>query len=220
MPGYIAVRNANANQSVLNWTAAVRYLSGADWLVLSPAVGLNNGTIRVDAIPQKLAPGTYTAQIVIDAGEAGSRIVPVTLVVNALPPQQPTTPTTPTGPTTPTTPTTPPVTPPVNTPGVTSVTNGANFLPGPVVPGSIATVKGTKFSGKTVAVTFDAIPARVIYTDATQINLQVPDRLAGKSSAQMIVSVDGVNSSSMAIPLTGVSPAIFNNGILNENGWE
>ena len=50
---------------------------------------MNNGTIRVDATPQKLAPGTYTAQIVIDAGQAGSRIVPVTLVVNALPPQQP-----------------------------------------------------------------------------------------------------------------------------------
>jgi uncharacterized protein (TIGR03437 family) len=141
---------------------------------------------------------------------AGVKSVPVTVVVTALPPTTPPV-------TTPPVTTPPPVTPPVNTPGVTSVTNGANFLSGPVVAGSIATVKGTKFSGKSVAVTFDGTPAKVLYTDEGQINVQVPDGLGNKSSAQVVVTVDGQNSPAMTVPLAYVAPAIFSNGILNQD---
>ena len=209
LPGYIAVQNANKNLSVLVWTASARYLSGADWLVLSPSSGLNGGTVRVDASPQKLAPGTYTAQVLIDAGVAGSKAIPVTLIVNALPPAQPPAVTP------------PPVTPPpapANVPGVTSISNGANFLAGPVVSGSIATIKGTKLSGKDVSVTFDGVAARILYTSDTQINVQVPDGMGTKTSSQVVVTVDGVSSPAMTVPLARVAPAIFANGILNQNG--
>ena len=205
LPGYIAVQNANRNQSVLNWTASVKYQSGADWLVLSPSFGLNNGTVRVDAAPQKLAPGTYNAQVLIDAGVAGSKLIPVTLQVNALPPV-------PLPPVV-----TPPPPAPVVTPGVTSVTNGANFLPGPVVAGSIATIKGTKFSGKSLAVTFDGASAAILYSNDTQINLLVPDSVRGKASAQVVVTVDGVSSPATTVPVAVLAPAIFANGVLNQD---
>jgi len=206
LPGYIAVQNVNKNQSILNWTASVKYQIGADWLVLSPSFGLNNGTVRVDATPRKLAPGTYTAQVLIDAGVAGSKLIPVTLQVNALPPVTPQ-------------PAPPIVTPPAPavTPGVISITNGANFLPGPVVAGSIATIKGTRFTGKSLAVTFDGVAATILYSNDTQINLQVPESLGTKASAQVVVTVDGVSSPAMTVPLAAVAPAIFANGILNED---
>ena len=60
-PGYIAVQNTNASQSLLNWVASIKYQNGSDWLTLENPFGLNNGSIRVWAQPQKLAPGTYSA---------------------------------------------------------------------------------------------------------------------------------------------------------------
>ena len=67
-PGYIAVQNPNASQSILNWVASIKYQSGSDWLTLENPSGLNNGSVRVWAQPQKLAPGTYNASIIIDGG--------------------------------------------------------------------------------------------------------------------------------------------------------
>jgi uncharacterized protein (TIGR03437 family) len=191
---------------VLNWVASIKYQNGADWLTLENPFGLNNGSIRVWAAPQKLAPGTYSASIVIDGGLAGIKTVPVTLVVTALPANPTPTPTpTPV----------PPV--PANTPGVTSITNGANFLPGPVVAGSLATLKGTKFTGKTVAVTFDNIPATVLYTNDSQLNVQVPDGLGAKTSAQVVVTVDGLSSTPMTVPLAFAAPAICDSCVLNQD---
>jgi uncharacterized protein (TIGR03437 family) len=211
LPGYIAVQNANASQSILNWTASVTYQSGSGWLTLSPNVGLNNGTIRVDAQPQKLAPGTYNAIVTVDGGVAGVKRIPVVLLVNALPPV------TPPPVVTPPVVTPPVVTPPAVVPGVTGITNGANFLAGPVVAGSVATIKGTRFTGTNVSVTFDGIAAKVLFSNDTQINLLVPDGVGAKSAAQVVVTVDGASSPATAVALASVAPAVFNNGILNQD---
>jgi uncharacterized protein (TIGR03437 family) len=201
-PGYIAVQNPNRNQSVLNWVATIKYQNGSDWLTLENPFGLNNGSIRVWAAPQKLAPGTYNAWVVIDGGSAGTQSVPVTLIVTALPPTTP-----PSNP--------PPVTTPPNNPAVTSVTNGANFLAGPVVAGSIAAISGSKFSGKSLAVTFDGTAAKILNSSDTQINVLVPDGLGSKTSAQVVVTVDGLTSTAMTVPLAFAAPAICANCILN-----
>jgi len=202
-PGYIAVQNPNRDFSVLNWVATIRYQNGSDWLTLEQPFGLNNGSVRVWAQPQKLAPGTYNAAIVIDGGTAGTKSVPVTLIVSALPPTTP-------PPTTP-----PPVTTPSNNPAVTGVTNGANFLPGPVVPGSIASIRGSKLTGKTIGVTFDGTDAKVLSGTDTQINVLVPDGMASKKTAQVVVTVDGLSSTAMSVPLAFAAPAICDNCILN-----
>src|SRR6266446_6180430 len=67
-----------------------------------------------------------------------------------------------------------------------------------------------------VSVSFNAVPARLLYTGATQINLQVPAELALKTTAQMIVTVDG-QSAAQTVGLALVSPAIFSPGILNQD---
>jgi uncharacterized protein (TIGR03437 family) len=197
-PGYIAVQNPNRGQSVLTWTASVKYQNGSDWLFLDNAFGINNGSVRVWAQPQKLAPGTYNAGVIIDAGAAGAKSVPVTLIVSALPPT-----------------TTPPAAAPSNNPAVTSVTNGANFLPGAVVAGSIASIGGSKLSGKSVGVTFDGAAATIVSSSDTQINVLVPDGVSGKNSAQVVVTVDGLTSTAMTVPIAFAAPAICNNCVLN-----
>ena len=53
--------------------------------------------------------------------------------------------------------------------------------------------------------------------EARNIGLQVPEQLAGKTSAQVIVTADGQASAPQAVQLAVVSPAIFTNGILNQN---
>jgi uncharacterized protein (TIGR03437 family) len=100
---------------------------------------------------------------------------------------------------------------------VTSVTNAANFLPGPLVPGSLATLKGANFSGNSVAVSFDGLPERILFFNSGQINLQLPAALAGKASAQMIVTVDGSASQPQPAGLAPAAPAVFQNGVFNQD---
>jgi len=66
-------------------------------------------------------------------------------------------------------------------------------------------------------VTFDGNLAPIIYKSATQINLQVPAAVAGETSSQMVVMVDGHSSAPQAVPLAAAAPGIFNPGVLNQN---
>jgi uncharacterized protein (TIGR03437 family) len=136
--------------------------------------------------------------VVIDAGPlAGSATIPVTLTVQALP--------------------TPPAAPKVT---VTSVVNAATFASTPLVAGSLATLMGSNLNGKAVAVTFDSLAATVLYNSATQINLQVPEGLASKSSASLVVTVDGSASAPQTVMLAPAWPAIFAHGVLNQDNRE
>jgi uncharacterized protein (TIGR03437 family) len=175
----------------MQWSAIAAYTNGANWLRLLPSSGVNNGTVRVDALTAGLQPGTYQATITIDAGPlAGTQKVPVTLVVTAPPPPRPT---------------------------VQTVGNAADGSVATLAPGSLASVFGTNLGGQTVQVTFDGSAAKVLYSNATQINLQVPSGLAGKSTAQMIVSVDGNAGTAVMVKLAASAPAIFPDAVLNED---
>jgi uncharacterized protein (TIGR03437 family) len=182
----------------------VFYQNGSGWLTLDNAGGQNNGSVRVYAQSLNLTSGIYKATVVIDAGPmAGSITIPVTLT--AIAPQLP-----PPTPTPAPTPTVPQVT-------VTSVVNAATFSPTALVPGSLGTVLGTNLSGKNVGVTFDGKPATLLYVSATQINLQVPPDLGAKTSASMVVTVDGTSSAPTAVALSPAWPGIFNPGVLNQD---
>lgn len=183
--GYIPIRNEGAG--VLRWTASTT----ARYLRLDPTQGINNGTVRVDALAI-LAPGTHSASILIDAGPvSGSRTVPVVLTV---PPQIGGAP-----------------------PVVSAVVNAADGTISSVVPGSLASVYGSRFSGGTALVTFDGTPAQVLYSSDTQINVLVPLALAGKTTAQTRVSVDGNAGAPLTVPVAAAAPAIFPGGVLNQN---
>lgn len=186
--GAIGIKNLSAG--TLNWQASVTYASGSGWLVLSALSGSGSASIGVFADPATLAPGVYQATIVIDSGTmAGSKSVPVTLtVISASSPVL-----------------------------VTSVTNAADFHPGPVVPGSLAAVFGSGLAGQSVFVTFDGMAANLLYTGAKQINLRVPPELSGRISSRMVVTVDGAASAPVNVALAALAPAIFTPGILNQD---
>ena len=192
--GYIRVNNQGGG--VMRWSTTVTYQNGSGWLRVDPSDGVNNATIRVDASPGNLAPGTYQALLTIDGGPlAGARTVAIKLTITPAAP----------------------VPVPVQLPAIRALMNSATFTAGPVVPGSLATVMGTRLNGKNVAVTLDGLPARLLFNNDTQINLLVPAELGAKASAQAVVSVDGNQSLAFNIGLSRVAPGIFPGAVLNED---
>jgi uncharacterized protein (TIGR03437 family) len=189
--GYIEVQNASGG--VLNWTTSITYQNGSGWLSVSPASGVNNGTIRVDATPGSLAAGTYQATLTIDAGPgAGARTIPITLTITPAPGA-------------------------IAGPVVSSVVNAATFSAGPVAPGSIATIMGSAFTGSNLTVAFDGTPAQILFSNDKQINLLVPAMLGSKTTAQFTVAANGAASTPQNIALAPFAPGIFQNGILNQD---
>ena len=189
---YIRIFNTGGN--VLIWNATVAYKNGADWLRVFPASGINDARIRVDAIPNNLAPGIYDATLTIDAGpQSGTVALPVHVQVVAAPPPVPA------------------------APLITSVVNAATFAAGPLVRGSFGTIKGANLAGKTTSVMFDNVAATLIYTSANQLNVLVPAQLSSRTSTQLVVTVDGVANAARTVALADVAPGIFNPGILNQD---
>ena len=191
---YILVHNVGGG--IMNWAALVSYTNGSGWLILDRTSGENDGTVRAWASPQGLAAGTYQARIVIDAGPlAGNATIPVIFTVLAG---------------------TPPLPAPVVT--VNRVVNAATFTVTPLVPGSLGTLFGANLSGKSVSVTFDGTPSPLLlYVGAGQINFQVPASLGSKTSAQLVVTVDGSSSAPQTVALAPVWPSIFAHGVLNQD---
>lgn len=185
---------SNSGSGLLSWTVSVQYKSGNAWLHTYPTSGLDASVVRLDAIPQGLALGTYQAVVTVDAGPlAGTRSFDVSFVV------------------------TPFVPPPPAVPRITAATNAASFASGPLVAGSLATIWGAAFQGNSVVVTFDGLPATVLFRNDRQINLRVPAALQSQNSAQVRVSVDNVDSLPFSVALADANPGIFANGILNQD---
>jgi len=188
LEGYLPVNNSGGG--IMNWFATVAYQNGSGWLNLSLTSGQNFGSIIVTASGKGLAPGTYNATININAGSAGSFSEPVTLTVTPAP---------------------------AATVVVSKVVNPATFAQTPLVAGSLGTIMGTHLKGGNVSVTFDGAPATLLYNSDTQINLQVPLSVASKTSANMIVTVDGTSSAPQQVALAPAWPSVFPGAILNQD---
>jgi uncharacterized protein (TIGR03437 family) len=75
-------------------------------------------------------------------------------------------------------------------------------------------------------VTFDGIPAPIIYTKSTQVSVMVPYEIAGKTSTSMVVSYNGASSAPLAVNVVSAAPGIYTlnqsgtgqGAILNQNG--
>jgi uncharacterized protein (TIGR03437 family) len=185
---YVPVKNLGGG--VLNWIASLSYTNGSGWLNLMDASGVNNGTVRLDANALNLTPGTYGATLTVDAGGAGRRLVAITLVVTQAV---------------------------VAGPQITAVENAASFEKVPVVPGSLATIMGSAFNGKNVSATFDGLPATILFSNATQINLLVPAGLGAKTSSQLVVTVDSASSAPMTVQVAPFAPGIFAGAVVNQD---
>jgi uncharacterized protein (TIGR03437 family) len=155
--------------------------------------------------PAGLAAGTYSGTITVTAPSAGNspQILTVALVVS-LP----------------------------GAPAPTNVVNAASQLPGAVAPGEIISIYGSNLgpitgvgptiNGQTVAtsvagvtVSFDNIPAPLLYVSARQVNAVVPFELAGRAQTQMVVQFDTVNSTELTLNVTDTDPGLFT---VTENG--
>ncbi len=226
-PAYIPVHNTGSG--AMQWTATAQYATGSGWLLLE----VDTGTLRIFAVPKALAAGTYQASVIVDAGPlAGSVTLPVTLTVSPAPAGSGTGTAggsgsgsssgsgsgsgsgTSSGSGSGSGSSTPPATPVVT---VSSILNAATLQSTPLVPGSLGTVMGSNLSGKIVAVTFDGLSADILYSSATQINLQVPAALAGKNSSTLVVTADGNSSAPQTVVLAATWPAIFSGGVLNQD---
>src|SRR6202041_3479673 len=85
--------------------------------------------------------------------------------------------------------------------------NEAPFPVGTVAPGEIVSLFGSSL-GPAPTVTFDGIPAPVLYAGANQINAVVPYSI-GSTSTQMTVQVDGQSYGPVAMPVASAVPGIF-----------
>ena len=195
-PGSFLIHNVGGGS--MGWSISVIYQGGTGWLVFDPPSGTNEATVKVTANTKTLTAGISLATVIVNAGAAGSNSIAVFLTVGAATPP-------------------PPVTPSVV---VSQVLNAATLQVAPLVAGSLATLMGSHLSGKSVAVTFDGIPATLIYMSDTQINLQVPSALGSTNSTSLVVTVDGASSTPLAIPLGVAWPAVFQHGILNQDNRE
>lgn len=114
------------------------------------------------------------------------------------------------------------------------VTNGATFKTGGVAPGEIITIYGSNLgpatgvglqldaSGKVATqlggkrVMFDSVAAPRIFVSATQINAVVPYEVAGESSTQLQVVLQGKPTNTVTLPVVPSSPGVF--AITNQDG--
>lgn len=99
---------------------------------------------------------------------------------------------------------------------VQNVGNAASFTYGTVAPGSYAVLYGLNLLNATV--TFNSIPAIVVYSSATQINLIVPAALGTQQNAAVVATVNGLVSNSFKVALALNAPGVFNPGIVNSDG--
>ncbi|HYM09960.1 MAG TPA: hypothetical protein VEU62_04475, partial [Bryobacterales bacterium] len=193
---------ANLGDLDMNWRVDVTTSSGGPWLTVAPTTGLNSAPVTVTAAVASLAPGTYTGRITISADGASN--TPVLVAVNFL------------------------VKPPQAVFDTSGIVNAASYQQGALVAGEIISIFGsrlgpsdpvvftldpvtqkvpTTLGGTTV--TFDGIAAPLFFVSDKQVNLQVPYELTGRDSARMVVSVAGLTSASLNIPLTDSAPGLF-----------
>jgi uncharacterized protein (TIGR03437 family) len=86
--------------------------------------------------------------------------------------------------------------------------NAASFPLGTVAPGEIVSLFGSGLGPGAPAVTFDGIPAPVLYAGANQINAVVPYGV-GSTSTQMTVQFNGQSYGPIAMPVAAAVPGIF-----------
>ena len=124
---------------------------------------------------------------------------------------------------------------PVTAPPALSAVNAGSFAPGPIAPGEIVILTGTGLGPQTgvasmadasgllptqlggSAVTFDGVPAPLLYAQYGQINVQAPYTLAGNGRTHIEVFSNGQSAGTLDLPVAPVNPALFPM-IVNQDG--
>jgi len=176
------------------------FATGGNWLHLVNNFTITPAPIQVGALAiPPFAPGEYDGSFTVTS-PGGTIYVPVTYLV---------------------------VPGPVARPVLSQVANAASGIVGGVSPGEIVELRGygsgasligglqltssgtvaTGLNG--LAVTFDGVPAPLIYTSATQTNLVVPYEVAGKVSTTMQLTYNSMQTAAWVLPVAATAPGIF-----------
>lgn len=201
---------STASGTSASFTAAFVPSTGGNFLTVSPSSGTTPATLTLSvnsAVASALAAGTYTGQVQVSSGTGAVQAVNVTLIVST-----------------------------AGTPVIWSVTSAASFQLGAVSPGEIISIfgngigpatpaTGTSYTftpGGTVAttlagvtVTFNKVPAPLLFVSPSQINAIVPYEVAGQTSVPVVVEIGGATSVTFTVSVTATAPALFSVG---ENG--
>ena len=186
------------------FTASFVPSTGGNFVTVTPSSGNTPATLTLPvnaAVSSMLAAGTYTGAVQVASGSGAVQTVNVTLLVSA-----------------------------AGSPVVLAITSGASLQPGAVSPGEIVTMfgngigpvtpaTGTSFeptaSGTVpttlanVTVTFNNVPAPLIFVSQGQINAVVPYEVAGQTSVPVVVNNNGTKSAAFTVPVVAVTPSIF-----------
>jgi uncharacterized protein (TIGR03437 family) len=172
--------------------AGPAFTASADAKWVSTAISGQTLTVTVDATG--LGPGTSQATITLNSGGV-LQVLPVTLALGPV--------------------------------SLTKVVNGASWTEGAVSPGEVVVLGGSNLGPTPLAglaldangfvssnlagvqVTFDGIPAPLIYASATQVAAVAPYDLDGKTSSAVQVTVGGRPSNTVSVPVAAVAPGIF-----------
>lgn len=118
-------------------------------------------------------------------------------------------------------------TPTISAGGINNGATVSRTVSSALAPGSIATIAGTDLAAAPatamtlpwpqtlggVSVTFDGLPAALIYVSPTQLNVQVPwsilDQGQASRTAAVVVTRNGVESAPMNAAIVRVAPGIF-----------
>jgi uncharacterized protein (TIGR03437 family) len=210
VPGTQSVQVTSTTGASVPFTATFIPSGGESFLTVTPTSGSTPGTISLSvntAVSSTLAAGSYPGEVQVASGTGAVQTLNVTLIVN-----------------------------PVGTPVVLSIASGASLQPGAVSPGDIVSIFGDSIGPATpptgtsftptasgtvsttlagVTVTFNGVPAPLLFVDEGQINAIVPYQVAGQTNVPVVVENGTTSSATFTVPVAPVAPAIFS---LAENG--
>jgi uncharacterized protein (TIGR03437 family) len=203
------VQVTSTSDSSVPFTASFVPSTGGNFLTVTPTSGNTPGSLSLaldSAVTSTLAAGSYSGNVQVSSGSGAVQNVKVTLTVSA-----------------------------AGTPVLLAITSGASLQPGAVSPGEIVTLFGDGIGPATpatgisftptngavpttlgnITVTFNNVPAPLIFVASGQINAIVPYEVAGQTSVPVAVQNNGTASAAFTVPVVTVTPSIFS---LGQNG--
>ncbi len=190
---------------------------GGNWLSISQSANATPATLTVSINPAGLATGVYPGSITITTADgSGQKLtINVNLTVTAPP-----------------------------APQISKVLHAASMQPTWLSPGLIMVIQGIGLGPQTVTggtllapgavdtiaggtrVLFDGIPAPILSTQANAILTVVPYEVRGKSTSNMVVEYQGIQSAPNTLSVFDSAPGIFTRdgsgggqaSAVNENG--
>ena len=213
-PAAQTVQVASAG-GVVTFTTGTTFTSCPNFFTVAPTTASTPATLTVSINMANIAAGTCSGSISVTAPGIATQPINVNLTVAA-----------------------------AAIPSLTSIVNGASFIPGAIAPGEIVTIFGSNIGPVTLAtytlnpnntfatkvsdteVLFDGVLAPIIFARTDQVAVVVPFEVAGRSITNVQVRRTGVLSNTLQQRVVDTAPGFFTvpstgsgqGAIVNQNG--